>query len=465
MKYSVNITKNNTQRKTQTRETNKPQTRETNKPQTRKIPKIPKIQSTTKTDVTKNETYRQSKASRESRVTSQKNKNTSKDASSSKNIRDKSNIEVLKSLLQCKTYLEVKDKLMEFYNNSKINDTQIQIMSKTIIPLNKGGKSGSVVGYFKPNEITKLFIRALNQYEIVTIHDCLKLSNIFNEMLINFLVSNLPKIIPSITRDEKQLLDEHSLKLLNYGISSGGSFITIPLVGINGITNLRELLEQNHSKLFKINTLSVPEGILELYDQLMASKITDYCKTLHILQKYLKYVNSDVKMTNIFIRSKSGQGLKKFKTSKIPTSLEEFGIITDFDLIISDLEKSVIEINDLKITTAVRSPMKIKLAGLIGQKLIYDIRYGCSEIVPACENISILDIDIIMLVIDYYAFMLQMDKDFINKMTAIYNTFKELLGVELLGIITYILEKGKYKIDDNFSFEIGKVLKKICKKM
>lgn len=414
-------------------------------------------------------------------------KNASSSASMYKNDnklinRDKNNILVLKSLFECKTYLEVKEKLIQFHNNSKITDARIQIMKNAITPLNKGGKSGSIVGYFKPTEVTKLFIRSINEYEITSINECLKLSNIFNEMLVNFLLTNVSKIIPAITNPEKQLLERHTLPLLNYGISSSGSFITIPMVGINGITNLRELLEDNHSKLFKSQSPSltkeikdINDALLETYDQIMANKIAGYCNTLRVLQKYLKYVNSDVKMTNIFIRGKPVNTARVSKlTRKTSTSttrksrkyknasLEGMGIITDFELIISDLEKSAMTINDLHITTEARSPMKITLSGLIGQRLIYDIRYGCSDIIPKCNSISILDVDIIMFIIDYYAFMLRMDSNFITRMPKIYNTFKELLGDELMAKIKDILEEGKYVIDTNFSFKIGKVLKKIC---
>jgi len=392
------------------------------------------------------------------------NSKTNKTKANRCNTRDNENIVVLKKLFQCKTYLELKNILLQFYNNSKINEIQFQTLKNNLILLNKGGKSGSIIGYFKskPNEVIKLFNRSINEYDIINIDKCLKLSNIYNEIIINFLVSNLENIIPSITKDDKNLLDNHTLQLLNYGISKHGSFITIPLIGLKEITNLRELLEKNHSKLFKLfyNTLS-SKKIMELYDKLMSSKIAGYFRALRILQKYLKYVNSDVKMTNIFIRIKS---LKNTNTYKYQ-DLEDLGIITDFELIISDLEKSSISVNDLRITTSARSPLKITLSRLINQGLIYDIRYRCSEILDKCKSINILDIDIIMFAIDYYAFMLRMDKDFITNMPNIYETFKDILGNELVEKIRNILEIGKYKIDTNFSFKIGNILQKICSKI
>ncbi len=385
----------------------------------------------------------------------------SKNKSQKNIIKDDANIVLLKSFLQCKTYLELKNILIQFYNNSKINDMQFEILNNNIIPLSTKGKSGSIIGYFKskPNEVIKLFNRSINEYDIINIDKCLKLSNIFNEIIINFLVSNLDKIIPSITKDEKNLLDNHTLELLNYGISKHGSFITIPLVGLKETTNLRELLEKNHSKLF--NNISSSKKLLESYDKLMSSKIAGYFRALRVLQKYLKYVNSDVKMTNIFIRVKS---LKKSNEYKYQ-DLEELGLITDFELIISDLEKSSISVNELSITTRARSQLKITLSRLINQGLIYDIRYSCSRILDKCTGINILDIDIVMFAIDYYAFMLRMDKDFIINMPKIYETFKDILGYELVEKIRNILEIGKYKIDTNYSFKIGNILQKICNKM
>ena len=370
-------------------------------------------------------------------------------------LQNNENISVLEELFKCATYAEIKNILTKFYSNSIVDDERITTLKTALVSLDKKGKSGGIIGYKpeNPDAIIKYFTRSLYVDEIFEIADCLKISNTFNEIFINFLITNISKII-ELSAFQTKKIKQHTMPLLDYGISpSKGSFISIPLIGLNKlgqsrITNLRELLELNHIKI--IPTLNV--SLLVKYDKWMSKQIKSYFYAIKLLQKHLHYVNTDVKLTNVFIREN--------KQKHQP--LETTGIITNFDLILSDLEKSTIIINGLKITTSPRSPLKIKLAYLIGKGLIYDIRYNCGDKLNTCRKINTLDIDLITFIIDYYAFMIRMDSLFITRMPHIYNTFAKFIGPNILDKIKLVLEAGKYNIDKNYSYIIGNILQEIC---
>ena len=317
----------------------------------------------------------------------------------------------------------------------------------------------------------------------------MKISNKFNEIFINYLLTNLNDII-SINKYEYTKIKNHIIPLLNSGISNNGSYIILPLIGltipisnvciqnnttanpntnsntntntntnsnINNcktqfVTNLRELIEFNHSKLLVKAFNENRNDIILEYDKFMSKKIKDYFEVLRLLQKHLKYINSDVKLTNVFIKIDNTK-------NKI---LNNWGFITNFKLILSDLEKSSIIINNLKITTKPLSPLKIILAHLIKKGLMYDIRYSCDNIAKSCNKISIFDFDLLIFIIDYYAYMLRINNDYIATMNNIFNMMNEFISIEILNVLSQSLNKGKYKIDKNYSFIIGNILQKIC---
>ena len=386
-------------------------------------------------------------------------------------------ISISRILFQSNDYLQAKELLKMFYNALLISDTRFQEINNLIIPFGKSGHSGSKIGILtnNPKQVIKLFISKMNINTAFIVHDCLKISNSFNEIFINFIITYLDKLI-SIPSNEFKKVKNHSLPLLDYGISNLGSFITIPLIGLSEhsktnsapskwITNLREMLDLNHKELLERVFKENRHDILEEYDKFMASKISDYIDALRILQNRIKYLNSDIKLTNVFIKkdnSKDNNIVKEKMTEKI---LDNWGFITNFKLVLSDLEKSSIIVNGLKITTEPRSPLKITIVGLIGKGLIYDLRYGCNKEIQTCKMIDIMDIDILTLIIDYYALMLRVNSEFINRMSMIKKMFKKYIESDLLNEIQVILEKGKYKIDKNYSYIIGNILQILCNKI
>jgi len=392
-----------------------------------------------------------------------------------KNIKDtKTLISISRTLFLSKNYIQARDLLKIFYNIILISDANFKEISNSIIPFGKLGHSGSKIGISRnnSNQVIKLFLNKIDINTEIIVQDCLKISNRFNEIFINFIITHLDKLI-SIPPNEFKKVKYHSLPLLDYGISNLGSYITIPLIGLaehpytntnpgKFITNLRELLELNHKEYLERAFKENRNDILEEYDKFMAIKIAEYIDVIRILQNRLTYFNSDIKLTNIFIKKDN----KKYNniTTKEKT-LEDWGFITNFKCIISDLEKSSIVINELKITTLPRSQLKITIARLIDKGLIYDLRYGCKMEMKKCPMLDIMDIDILTLIIDYYAFMLRINSEFISRMSIIKTMFKKYIESNLLNEIQVILEKGKYKIDKNYSYIIGNILQTLCSKI
>ena len=176
----------------------------------------------------------------------------------------------------------------------QIPDARFIDIRNSIIPFGKLGNSGSKIGISKNNskQVIKLFIDKLNINTAFIFQDCLKISNRFNEVFINYIITYLDKII-NISSDEYTKVKQYTLPILDYGISQYGSYITIPLIGIyddssknnsKWITNLRELLDINHKSNLERAVFENRNDILKEYDKFMANKINNYLEVL----KYLK---------------------------------------------------------------------------------------------------------------------------------------------------------------------------------
>jgi hypothetical protein len=47
-------------------------------------------------------------------------------------------------------------------------------------------------------------------------------------------------------------------------------------------------------------------------------------------------------------------------------------------------------------------------------------------------------------------------------MNNIFNMMNEFISIEILNVLAQVLNKGKYKIDKNYSYIIGNILQKTC---
>lgn len=360
-----------------------------------------------------------------------------------------------------KTYLE------EIYTILKIPQIEFQNILKLIVPFAKIGHSGAKIGinkYYK-NQVIKIFTSKQQDINKAINYDkCIKISNNFNEIFINLLLSNINSII-HMKKNEILLIKKHILPILNCGISSDGTFIVIPLIGLSvrisevhhKITNLRELLYLNHLELLRKAITEKRVDILSNYDKFITDKIGSYLLAIKILQKYLNFIHTDVKLTNIFIKKIS-------KPTNKYNILEKNGFIINFECIISDLEKTNIQIGKYKITTIPNNPLKVKLLTTIGKGLIYDVRYTCNRNIKSCSYISIMDFDILCLVIDLLVQLLQVDNDFMMYLPHFSEMIQKIIKPNLYNKLLEILKKGNYKIDKNYSYLIGNIIIKLCKK-
>ena len=82
-----------------------------------------------------------------------------------------------------------------------------------------------------------------------------------------------------------------------------------------------------------------------------------------------------------------------------------------------------------------------------------------------CLKIDFFDIDILTFIIDYYAFMLRINNNFINEMHNIFNTMNTFININILNVTIKLLTEGKFKIDKHYSYIIGVILQKLCHKL
>jgi hypothetical protein len=400
-------------------------------------------------------------------------KKTSKQENSIKLEAKENSIILLKKLLKTEKYENAKQTLVQLYDNFQISDTYFKEIKKNTKSFKKSGHSGSFLGKSVEytDRVNKIFSGKMDINNTFKIDKCLKISNEFNEIFINLLINNLDKLVNISSSDFKKV-KMHTLPLLEYGISNNGSgsYITIPLIGINNhnhnhnhnhdkilISNMRELLDINHTKLLAKAIQEDRKDILAEYDIFITKKLNSYLEVLRILQKYIHYINSDIKLTNVFIR--------KIKNTKEEwKTLINYGFITDFDLIIGDLEKSSIDINKLKITTEPSFAFKIitPLSKLIGKGLVYDIRYGCNMIMDTCSKINIFDYDLLSMIIDLCVQLLLLKNNILDEFKELSKCIALYLGYKHYSKLKNILEEGKYKINGNYSLRISNIIIKLC---
>lgn len=434
---------------------------------------------------------------------------------SSRKVTGPSNvIAILKEIQNTTTQHEMARLLHEFIDSTKISNDEFQSYISQIKPLSSQGKSGSLVGTLPnmPDSIIKTYQYKINPDKLIKPSKCIRIDNKLNELLINIVIKYMPKLF-KLSSNELRILKRNTLMITHYGISDNGSFIILPKIGIAAsgkyITNLRELIEFNHKPILAnimkhIQDTDPDTGntdseqwktLIDEYDKFITEKIANYIEVLKLFQKRMNYINSDVKMTNIFIKpvDKSIHISKRDKYQK----LREHGFIVDFELVLADLEKSsyVLSSNALSngisnsirnsisdsisdsigdrklrkklvITTFPRSPMKINVLYFIGHGLDNYIRYGCNKTLKntVCKNkLDPMNYDPLCLLIDFYAYILRIDSRMIDFLPGIYEYYKNILGTDNLVKLVKIIKNGQYKIDKRYSFVINGIISKYCK--
>lgn len=363
----------------------------------------------------------------------------------------------LSKIINSKNAIEIKKENLEqlfiqYTNNNKFNKyySQFKPFGKDI-----RGKSGAIVGLYtgKDKMVGKFNKYPRNQKLIKINNDCLNIHFTYNEILINTILK-APKLFNNkITDNENQLLTKHILKNYDNGIGNNDIFIITPQIGLmknnEYYTNFKNILLKNHIPLIKENP-----NMTIYYDTFITDLFTNYLKTLNILQKKIGYVNTDHKSANIFI--------KKIipNNNKINNTLKKEGFIIDIRLLISDLDKAIVNLPRFK-TSINTSAFKKKLS----MKLIKNTRYTCEKNIQ-CDKYTMYDLDILSI---FTEILILFHKNNINNMPKFLSLFMKCLNMSdkdfkiLEKIIknSIIIKKAKNIRLPHIYFIVGKFCKYI----
>ena len=136
---------------------------------------------------------------------------------------------------------------------------------------------------------------------------------------------------------------------------------------------------------------------MELYNDFIIDLLDNYIDVIMILQKYLNFINTDVKLNNIFIKYSKNTNSKYDKLRKL-------GFFIDFTLLLSDMEKSFCYINGVKIMSSEKkSIIKNKLLSLLKVSSLEKIRFNCTYDFKLNCNLPVNKFDLLTLTIDLYS--------------------------------------------------------------
>jgi len=373
------------------------------------------------------------------------------------------------------TEQNLKNLIINNIDNEKFNKYE-----KDLIPFNKDiqGNSGAIVGYLKSDPKTVLKIQYYDKKSSKPNYDlffktntCLQINNKINEILTNTILNNLD-LLNIFTKIQLDKIKPYILELKDSGFSDKGVYILLPLVGFEYkissqsskyVSNLTDIILLNHKVLLDKAISTNNFSIIELYDEYLSIMLNKYFEILYLLQDKLEYINTDLKLNNIFVSRKINK-TPKFK------KLKSYGFDIDFQLIISDLEKSIYKINNIKTLTIPNNPLKIKVADKLGYGLIYHIRYQCiSDFETLCPKLKTLDYDILFMIINLLV-MLHRNNSFPKMKNHLKKTLQLIqktlkLNNNELEIFLKIINNNIFTKDVNVQYYLNLLISEICKKL
>lgn len=371
----------------------------------------------------------------------------------------------------------------DFYQNNFDND-KFKEYNSNFKPFNKNmqGRSGGIVGTLQndPNKILKIHL--IKKHKVSDLIKCqknnLNIDYRFNEIIINYVLDNL-KDIPDINKKELEYVNSFLIKLYDFGFSNNAIYFINEKIGIehknldNKINieyfpNLQELITHNHTHFLKkaINTNNI--DIIKTYDLLLAKKFEEFNKAILILQKYINYLNTDAKLNNVFIK-------KEKNTDPRFEILREYGFAIDFKLLISDLDKSIIILNNFKIfplfdKLSVLKFIGIHFVGLINLKIrhfthknkIYNNTKNCDWLTNKSYDLLCITINLFLFLCrdislnenNIIEYLPNFNKLIISNLGMSDSIYKILLKMIKANSVNY---SGKHT-----SYEIVKIINKLC---
>jgi hypothetical protein len=351
---------------------------------------------------------------------------------------------------------------------TNVNNEKFIKYKNDLIPFSKNiqGKSGAVVGYLKdmPNSVIKIHYFKKNISNLIYQNkNCVVFNANYNEIFINILLHNI-KDLPNFSSSEIIAVKKHLLEIEDYGIGNNGSYIITPLVGMTYETDNKlyhmntfyDIIKLNHTPFLKQLLDEQNNELLNLYDEFLSIKLNELFNVFRILQKNMNYINSDSKLNNIFIKFTKNKNIKFEK-------LKQYGFVIDFILLLSDLDKSLIHINDNKFLTAYDKFVPYFIAVLFGYKITRNIRHTCKlKINDICPNIIINDFDILCIIIDLYRNLLKINLNILNYIPKTHDLHKTYLSITELNFKKLLnhLQNTKYRY--RTSLQLSKDVNKIC---
>jgi hypothetical protein len=369
---------------------------------------------------------------------------------------------------------EITSNLKNLCINS-IDNIKYESYMKYFVPYNNlSGKSGAILGYLSNNVNTVIKINNMKKDELYNgslvksykSNKCIFLNYKINEIIISLILKNIEYFV-NISEIEKKLIKNHVIDTYDYGISNKAVYITMPLVGFNYVnpttkqekylTNFVDLLFYNHIPILKKAYSDDDKHIFELYDIFLCNSLSNYINVIKILQKYLNYMNTDIKLDNVFIRHEKNKDLSL-------SPLRDKGLLIDLVLLLSDLDKSTIEINDKKILSDHNYLQK--LLKMVNVGFTNDIRHSCkSNFSKVCKNISIYNFDILSVYINVYAVLLNEIPNIFNYLPKTNKLVIESANLDdnKFDVFKKLLINGRYKLKSGpVSFRLGQIVKKYC---
>ena len=287
-----------------------------------------------------------------------------------------------------------KKRIIERFIQESSDKEKVKDYMNNFLTFSKQGASGAKIGYLKNNPSSIIKMNKFKREKFIKYRrGCLYVENYINEILINIVLTNFRKF-GRFTDKQSILLDTHILKMIDFALDKKKVLIITPKVGIDHMskyyTNLDNVVLYNLKKLRK----NFPIHLEEFERFLLKEVVEPLNETVKILYNKFGYINTDMKIKNVFLRGSKKRGYKK---------LRESGLIIDYTPLVADLDKARIKLggNDILVED---SFMAKKVLTLTRYQPLIDLRTNCQNSygVKKCKKIKEGDYDMLTLMINIY---------------------------------------------------------------
>ena len=333
-------------------------------------------------------------------------------------------------------------------------------------------KSYSFIGS-KDSQIIKIYKFNIKNFITHNKKNCLKIFYSINELINNIVLNNLENYISKKDYDFfNKNYKNNIIKTIDIGITKNISFMVTEQIGLKKkdyfYTTLAEIFKYNYIPNI-IKLLENKDIInLKLLINYLTEIISNYINVLIFLNQKIGFIHTDLKLENVFIRYKLNTNSKYEK-------LKKKGFIVDFILLISDLDKSVIQLNK-KITTISKIDKRFKIMfafffiHFISNKKT-NIRYSCKRKENFCHNFKAYHFDLLSLYLSLYGIIIFYIDKFIDKLDIkkvlkpLNDLFIKKLGLntEQYNMLFELIYKNKNKT--YIIYHLDYMINTFCKKL